>query len=71
MEQEQPVFKQIEITGTSSKSVSDAIETAVAKAARSLQGMRWFELTEVRGSIEDDQVQQYQASIKVGFKLDG
>ena len=64
------VYKQIEITGTSSESVSAAIETAVEKASKSLHGMKWFELTEVRGSIEDDEVQEYQATIKVGFKLD-
>jgi flavin-binding protein dodecin len=64
------VYKQIEITGTSSESVSAAIETAVEKASRSVHGMRWFELTELRGSIEDGEVQEYQASIKVGFKLD-
>lgn len=65
------VYKQIEITGTSAESVSAAIETAVEKAAKSLHGMSWFELMEVRGSIAEGEVQQYQASIKVGFKLDG
>lgn len=64
------VFKQIEITGTSTESVSAAIETAVEKASKSLHGMSWFELTELRGSIADGEVQEYQASIKVGFKLD-
>lgn len=67
---ENSVYKQVEITGTSAESVSAAIETAVEKASRSLHGMSWFELTELRGSIADGEVQQYQASIKVGFKLD-
>lgn len=65
-----PVFKQVEITGTSADSVSGAIEKAVEKAASSLREMSWFELTELRGSIDEGEVQQYQASIKVGFKLD-
>jgi flavin-binding protein dodecin len=65
-----PVFKQVEITGTSAESVSAAIESAVEKASKSLRGMSWFEMTEVRGSIDDGEVLQYQASIKVGFKLD-
>jgi len=65
-----PVFKQVEITGTSAESVSAAIESAVEKASKSLRGMSWFEMTEVLGSIDDGEVLQYQASIKVGFKLD-
>ncbi|MBD3676227.1 MAG: dodecin domain-containing protein [Planctomycetaceae bacterium] len=65
-----PVFKQVEITGTSEESVSAAIESAVEKAASSLREMSWFELTDLRGSIDEGEVQQYQASIKVGFKLD-
>jgi len=65
-----PVFKKVEITGTSADSVSAAIEKAVEKAASSLREMSWFELTELRGSIDEGEVQQYQASIKVGFKLD-
>jgi len=64
------VYKQVEITGTSSESVSNAIETAVEKAAKSLHDMKWFEVTEVRGSINEGKVQEYQATIKVGFKLD-
>ena len=67
---ENSVFKQVEITGTSQESISAAIESAVEKAAKSLRGMSWFEMTEVRGSIDDGEVQQYQATIKVGFKLD-
>ena len=67
---ENPVFKQVEITGTSPESASAAIESAVEKAASSLREMSWFELTELRGSIDEGEVQQYQASIKVGFKLD-
>ena len=67
---ENAVYKQVEITGTSEESVSGAIESAVEKAASTLRHMSWFELTELRGSIDDGEVQQYQASIKVGFKLD-
>ena len=64
------VYKQVEITGTSSESVSQAIETAVETAAKSLHGMKWFEVTEMRGSITEGKVQEYQVTIKVGFKLD-
>lgn len=67
---ENAVYKQVEITGTSEESVSGAIESAVEKAASTLRQMSWFELTEFRGSIDEGEVQQYQASIKVGFKLD-
>jgi flavin-binding protein dodecin len=64
------VYKQVEITGTSSESISAAIATAVEKASHTLHNMKWFEVTELRGSIEDGKVEEYQVSIKVGFKLD-
>jgi len=65
-----PVHKKVEIVGTSSKSVSDAIETAVAKASDSLRHLEWFEVEEIRGRIANAKVDQYQVTLKVGFKLD-
>jgi dodecin len=64
------VYKVTEIVGTSPTSVDDAIRGAVAKAAESLHGLDWFEVSEVRGHIEEGQVAHVQVTLKVGFKLD-
>lgn len=62
-------YKKIEITGTSDQSMEAAIENAIARASETVDEMRWFEVTETRGSIEDDEVVQWQVSLKVGFTL--
>lgn len=64
------VYKKIEITGTSSTSTDDAIRNAITKAAESIRHMRWFEVTEVRGAIQDGQVAQWQVTLKIGFTLE-
>lgn len=64
------VYKKIELTGTSSKSIEDAIQHALAKAGKTVRMMRWFELSELRGAIVEDQVGEWQATIKVGFRLE-
>ncbi|MGM0982626.1 MAG: dodecin [Pseudomonadota bacterium] len=63
-------YKHIELTGSSEKSIEDAIQSALTKANDSLHNMRWFEVTETRGHIEDGQVSHWQVTIKVGFTLD-
>ncbi len=64
------VYKKIEITGTSPKSIEDAIENAVGRAAKTVHKMRWFEVVEVRGRMEDNKVVEYQVTMKVGFALE-
>ncbi|HEX4926437.1 MAG TPA: dodecin [Burkholderiales bacterium] len=64
------VYKTIELTGSSPKSIDDAIANAVAKAAKSLHNLRWFQVTETRGEIEGGKVAHWQVSMKVGFTLD-
>lgn len=68
---ENHTYKKIEITGTSDQSMEAAIENAVAKASKTVEDMRWFEVTETRGSIEDGKVVQWQVSLKIGFTLKG
>lgn len=64
-------YKKIELTGTSTQSSDDAIRNAIAKAGNSVHHMRWFEVVELRGDIADDsQIAHWQATIKVGFRLD-
>jgi flavin-binding protein dodecin len=65
-----PTYKKIELTGSSNKSIEDAVNNALSKAAKTLRKMRWLEVVEIRGSIEDDHVNQWQVSIKVGFRLE-
>ena len=64
------VYKKIEIVGTSSDSIEDAIQNAISHASKSLHGLDWFEVQETRGHISDGKVDQYQVVMKVGFRLD-
>ena len=66
---ENHTYKKIELTGTSGESFEKAIENALQKASNTVDGMRWFEVIEKRGSIENGNVAQWQAVIKVGFTL--
>jgi len=63
-------YKKIELTGSSPNSTDEAIKNAIAKAAQSVRHMRWFEVMETRGHIEDGNVAHWQVTIKVGFTLD-
>jgi dodecin len=66
---EDHVYKVINIVGSSEKGVEDAIQTAVSRAAQTLRNLRWFEVVETRGHIEDGKVQHYQVTLKVGFTI--
>jgi flavin-binding protein dodecin len=64
------VYRVIEITGSSSTSISDAIQTAVSRASKTLRNLRWFEVVQTRGHIEDGEIQHYQVTLKIGFTID-
>ena len=64
------VYKHIEVTGTSTESSDEAIRRAVAKAAGSVRELRWFEVTDLRGEIDGSAVAHWQATIKIGFRID-
>jgi flavin-binding protein dodecin len=64
------VYKLIELTGTSDQSIEDAVNGAVERASQTIRNMRWFEVCETRGSIENGKVSKWQVTIKVGFRLD-
>ena len=64
------VYKHIQLTGTSTVSSDDAIRAAIAKAAKTVRGMHWFEVIETRGHIEDSALKHWQVSIRVGFTLE-
>jgi flavin-binding protein dodecin len=64
------VYKHIELTGSSTKNIEDAVSTAVAKASLSLRNIHWFEVVETRGHVENGKVAHWQVTIKVGFTLE-
>jgi flavin-binding protein dodecin len=64
------VYKVIELAGTSSVSVEEAVNGAIARASKTIRNMRWFQVIETRGSIDGGKVSEWQVSIKVGFTLD-
>jgi len=64
------VYKTIELTGSSPKGLEDAIANAVKKASQTLHNLRWFQVTDTRGEIEDGKVAHWQVTMKVGFTLD-
>jgi len=61
------VYKVIELVGSSTESIEDAIQTAVRRAGKSLKNLRWFEVVQTRGHIEDGRIGHYQVTLKVGF----
>ncbi len=62
-------YKVIELVGISETNYEEAIKNAVAKASETLYGLSWFEVVELRGSIDNNQVTEFQAKLKVAFKL--
>ncbi len=64
------VYKVVELVGSSDTSHADAIEAAVSRASRTLRNLRWFEVMQMRGEIEDGRIRHYQVTLKAGFTLD-
>ena len=64
------VYKTIELVGSSTTSMEDAVHTAIAKAATTVRNLRWFEVVETRGHIVDGRVGHWQVTVKIGFTLE-
>jgi flavin-binding protein dodecin len=64
------VYKNLELTGSSTTSIEDAIKNAVSRAGKTVHNMRWFEMIGVRGHIEKGAVAHWQVTLKIGFALD-
>jgi flavin-binding protein dodecin len=64
------VYKKIELTGSSTESVEGAVRNAIGKAAETVHNMRWFEVGEIRGHIEQGDIAHWQVTLKIGFTLD-
>lgn len=64
------VYKVIELTGSSTTGLQDAIENAISRASKTIRNMRWFQVVETRGHIDKQKVAYWQVTIKVGFSLE-
>jgi dodecin len=64
-------YKLLEIVGTSTTSIDDAIKNGIAKAAETVRQMDWFEVVQIRGHLENGSVAHFQVTMKVGFRLEG
>ena len=65
------VYRVTEIVGTSSEGLDAAIRNGISRAAETLRGLDWFEVTEIRGHLDDGEIAHVQVGLKVGFRLDG
>ena len=64
------VYKTIELVGSSTKGMEDAVQKAIAKAAETVRNLRWFEVVDTRGHIEKGRVAHWQVTLKLGFTLE-
>ncbi len=65
------IYKKLELVGSSPEGFEAAIKNALARAGKTVRNMRWFEVTETRGHIENGKVNDWQVTLKVGFTLEG
>ena len=64
------VYKQLELTGSSSVGIEDAVSVAIAKAHETVRNIQWFNVTETRGHVKDGKVEHWQVTLKIGFTLE-
>ncbi len=64
------VYRVTDIVGSSAEGIDDAVRTAITRAAETLHGLDWFEVTEIRGRIDNGRIEEFQVGVKVGFRLD-
>jgi dodecin len=64
------IYKKIELVGSSKIGLEDAIQSAIAKASETIRNLRWFEVTDTRGQIENGQIAYWQVTVKIGFTLE-
>ena len=64
------IYKQVELTGSSKTSVEDAVQNAITKASNTLRNIHWFQVIETRGYVENNKIDYWQVTIKLGFRLE-
>lgn len=65
------IYKKIELVGSSPKGIEEAVKNAVTRAKKTVRNMRWFEIIETRGYLEEGKIAHWQVTLKVGFTLEG
>ena len=68
---EDHIYRVIELAGTSEKSIEDAVSSAIARANQTIRNLRWFEVVQTRGHIENGKIAHFQVTLKVGFTMEG
>jgi flavin-binding protein dodecin len=63
-------YKLVELAGSSSKSIEDAVQTAITRASKTLRNIHWFQIVETRGSVAGGKIEHWQVTLKVGFTLE-
>ncbi len=64
------VYGLSEIVGTSAQGVDDAIRVGIQRAARTVRGLDWFEVTDIRGHLADGEIEHFQVTLKIGFRME-
>ena len=64
------VYKSLELTGSSTTTMEDAVSNAITRASKTIHDLKWFQVTEIRGHIENNAVAHWQVTMKVGFTLE-
>jgi len=64
------VYKKVEVVGVSDASVTEAVQTAISRAAETIDNISWFEVQEIRGAVSEGKVAQFQVTVKIGFLVD-
>ena len=70
MADEGKVYRVTEVVGSSSESIQQAVRNAVRRANDTLRNLDWFEVSEIRGTIDGADVGEFQVAVKIGFRLD-
>jgi len=65
------IYKKIELVGSSPKGIEEAVKNALNRAKKTVRNMRWFEVADTRGYLEDGKIAHWQVTLKVGFTLEG
>ncbi len=64
------IYKTIELVGSSTRGMEDAVQKAIAKASETVRNLRWFQVLDTRGHIEGGKVAHWQVTLKIGFTLE-
>ena len=65
-----PTYRLSEIVGTSNDSIHQAVRNGISRTSRTIRNLDWFEVTQIRGTVIDGEVGQFQVAMKVGFKVE-